>query len=114
MEKIILDCDPGMDDSMAIILAVKSSQLDVLAVTTVNGNYPAETTAKNARKVLELLGRTDIPVARGMETPMVREKPKDPFTHGKDGQAEANLPEPRMPLSDKHAVNLIIDTVSRE
>ncbi len=111
MEKIILDCDPGMDDSMAIILAVKSSQLDVLAVTTVNGNYPAEITAKNARKVLELLGRTDIPVARGMESPMVREKPKDPFTHGKDGQAEANLPEPEMPLSDKHAVNLIVDTI---
>lgn len=62
MKKIILDCDPGMDDSMAIVMAAKSEVLDLLAVTTVNGNYPAEITAKNARKVLEMLGRTDIPV----------------------------------------------------
>ena len=56
MKKIILDCDPGMDDSMAIVMAAKSEALDVLAVTTVNGNYPVDVTSKNARKVLE--GRT--------------------------------------------------------
>lgn len=54
MKKIILDCDPGMDDSMAIVMAAKSEVLDLLAVTTVNGNYPAEITAKNAAKVLEM------------------------------------------------------------
>ncbi|MEG0540826.1 MAG: nucleoside hydrolase [Angelakisella sp.] len=110
-KKIILDCDPGMDDSMAIVMAAKSEKLDLLAVTTVNGNYPIDVTSTNARKVLELLGRTDIPVGKGMGKPLVRAVPKDPFTHGKDGQAEANLPEPTIPLSDKHGVDLIIDTV---
>lgn len=110
-KKIILDCDPGMDDSMAIVMAVKSPALQVMAVTTVNGNYPVDVTSANARKVLELLGRTDIPVARGMEEPMFRKCPKDPFTHGADGQAENFLPDPVMPLSEKHAVDLIIDIV---
>ena len=68
-KKIILDCDPGMDDSMAIVMAVKAPQLDVKAITTVNGNYPVDVTAGNALKMLELLGRTDIPVARGMAEP---------------------------------------------
>lgn len=111
MKKIILDCDPGMDDSMAIVMAVKSEALDVLAVTTVNGNYPVEVTSKNARKVLELLDSTEIPVARGMANPMIRKSPSDPFTHGEDGQAEANLPEPAMELSEMDAVDLIIRLV---
>ena len=111
MKKIILDCDPGMDDSMAIVMAVKSEALDVLAVTAVNGNYPVDVTSKNARKVLELLGRTDIPAARGMAGPIIRKSPPDPFTHGKDGQAEAYLPEPTMPLADLDAVDLIIQLV---
>ena len=81
MKKIILDCDPGMDDSMAIVMAVKSTALDVLAITTLNGNYPVDVTSTNARKVLELLDRTDIPVARGMANPIIRPVPKDPFTH---------------------------------
>lgn len=111
MKKIILDCDPGMDDSMAIVMACKSKELEVMAVTTVNGNYPVDVTSANARKVLEMLGRTDIPVGRGMDKPLVRPAPKDPFTHGKDGQAEANLPEPVMLLSEKHAADLIVDIV---
>ena len=111
MKKVILDCDPGMDDSMAIVMVAKSPALDLLAITTVNGNYPADVTSLNARKVLEMLGRTDIPVARGMSHPMVRESPKDPFTHGKDGQAENFLPTPQMPESPLHAVDLIIETV---
>ena len=111
IKKVILDCDPGMDDSMAIVMAVKSPDLDVLAVTTVNGNYPVDVTAVNALKVLEMLGRTDIPVAKGMSEPMVRETPKDPFSHGQDGQAENFLPDPVTPLSGKHAVDLIIDLV---
>ena len=112
-KKIILDCDPGMDDSMAIVMAAKSPRLELMAVTTVSGNYPVDVTCVNARKMLELLGRTDIPVARGMAEPMFRAEPKDPFTHGADGQAENFLPEPKLPLSEKHAVSLIIDTVKQ-
>lgn len=111
--KIILDCDPGMDDSMAIIMACKSDKLDVKAITTVNGNYPAAVTSKNALKVLELIGRTEIPVGKGMPEPMVRKSPKDPFTHGADGQAENHLPEPTTPLYERNAVELIIETVKK-
>jgi inosine-uridine nucleoside N-ribohydrolase len=111
MKKIILDCDPGMDDSMAIVMAVKSPVLDLQAVTTVSGNYPVDITSKNALKVLELLKRTDIPVGRGLEHPLVRKRPADPFTHGKDGQAENFLPEPAGMVSEEHAVDMIIRTV---
>lgn len=111
MKKIILDCDPGMDDSMAIVMAAKAPELKLMAVTTVNGNYPADITCINARKVLEIIGREDIPVAKGMERPMVRNAPKDPFTHGKDGQAENFLPDPKMPLDSRHAVDLLIDLI---
>ncbi len=111
MKKIILDCDPGMDDSMAIIMAVKSSELDVRAITTVNGNYPVDVTSANARKILELINETHIPVARGMANPIIRNVPKDPFTHGIDGQAEVFLPEPKMPLSELNAVDLIIKII---
>jgi purine nucleosidase/pyrimidine-specific ribonucleoside hydrolase len=111
MKKILLDCDPGMDDSMAIVMACKSPELDLVAITTVNGNYPVDITSVNALKILELLGRTDIPVGRGMAHPIVRESPKDPFTHGEDGQGNANLPAPTMKISDSHAVGMIIDLV---
>lgn len=110
-KKIILDCDPGMDDSMAIVMAAKSPALELLAVTTVSGNYPVDVTSLNARKVLELLGRDDIPVAKGMAHPLVRKSPPDPFTHGTDGQAENFLPEPTLPLHHLHAADLIIETV---
>ncbi len=113
MKKIILDCDPGMDDSMALVMAVKSSEIDLLAVTAVHGNYPVSITSANVLKTLGMLGRTDIPAAKGMEMPMVRTSPSDPFSHGSDGQAEANLPLPDKPLHDKHAVNLIIDLVKQ-
>jgi purine nucleosidase/pyrimidine-specific ribonucleoside hydrolase len=112
-KKVIIDCDPGMDDSMAIIMAIKSKELAIEAITTVNGNYPVEITSKNARKVLEMLERTDIPVAQGMSAPMIRKSPADPFSHGKDGQAENNLPEPRTPLSPLHAIDMIIEKVNQ-
>lgn len=111
MKKIIIDCDPGMDDSVAIIMACKSKELEVKAITTVTGNYPVDITSVNACKVLELIGRMDIPVAWGLEKPLVREIPKDPFTHGEDGQAQANLPSPTMRFSEKHAVDLMIDII---
>lgn len=111
--KVIIDCDPGMDDSMAIVLGCKSDTLSIEAITTVNGNYPVEVTTKNALKVLEMLDRPDIPVAKGLGKPILRESPKDPFSHGKDGQAENNLPEPTLRLNDLHAVDLMIDTIRK-
>lgn len=109
--KIILDCDPGMDDSMAIVFACKNPALQVLGICSVAGNYPVDITTGNALKTLEMIGRTDIPVARGMDGPMVRPAPRDPFTHGKDGQAEAGLPDPVTSPCARHAVDFIIETV---
>lgn len=111
MRKIILDTDPGMDDSAAIIMACKSPNFDLLAVTAVQGNYPVDVTFRNARRVLHLIGRDDIPVYRGCEKPMVRNRPRDPFTHGEDGQCNTNLPDPTTEPETKHAVNAIIDLV---
>ena len=113
MKKIILDCDPGMDDSMAIVMAAKASDLELLAVTTVNGNYPVDVTCVNARKVLEMIGRSDIPVQEAWRIPWCAPAPGDPFTHGADGQAENFLPEPSMPLSPLHAVDMIISLVKQ-
>ena len=110
-KNIIIDCDPGMDDSLAIILAVKSPTLSIKAITTVAGNYPVDVTSQNALKTLELLNVKGIPVAKGMGKPLVRPLPKDPFSHGADGQAENNLPNPKQKLHEAHAVDLIIDTV---
>ena len=72
MRKIIVDCDPGMDDSSAIIMAVKNPNLDIQAVTTVNGNYPVDITYRNARRIMRMLGREDIPVYRGCSRPLGR------------------------------------------
>lgn len=111
MRKIILDCDPGMDDSMALVMAAKSPEIELMAVTTVNGNYPVEITCVNARKVLEMLECVDIPVGKGVAKPLFREAPKDPFTHGIDGQAENFLPDPVTLLDSKDACDIIIDIV---
>lgn len=111
MRKVILDCDPGMDDAMAIIVALKSKEIEVMGITTVTGNYHVDVTSINALKIVEMLGMNEVPVYRGMEKPMVRIRPKDPFTHGQDGLADANLPEPRMKLANGNAVNFIINLV---
>lgn len=111
MKKILIDTDPGMDDTLALVLAIKSPAVKVLGITTVAGNYPIEVTTENALKTIELLGRTDIAVARGMGKPLARPLAKDPFSHGEDGQANINLPKPQAKPVAAHGVDLIIDTV---
>jgi inosine-uridine nucleoside N-ribohydrolase len=111
MKKVLIDTDPGMDDTLAMILAAKSKEIDLLGISSVAGNYPIEVTTRNALKTLELIGRTDIPVSRGMGKPLARPLAKDPFSHGSDGQAETHLPEPTAVPTGKHGVDQIIDTV---
>ena len=111
-KKLLIDTDPGMDDTLAIILAAKCSDVDVLGISTVAGNYPVEMTTRNALKTLELIGRTDIPVCRGMGKPLARPLPKDPFSHGSDGQAETHLPDPNTAADARHGVDQIIDVVT--
>lgn len=107
--KIIIDTDPGQDDAVAILLALASPELEVLGLTAVAGNVPLALTEKNARKVCELAGRTDIPVFAGADAPLGRTLVTAEHVHGKTGLDGPPLPAPTMPLQDGHAVDFIID-----
>ena len=84
-KKLIYDCDPGTDDSVCILMALTHPSLELLAITAESGNFPASVSATHALQVLEYIGREDIPVAVGMEHPLVRPYPSDPYSHGQDG-----------------------------
>jgi purine nucleosidase len=106
---IIIDCDPGQDDALAILLALASpEELEVLAVTAVAGNVPLALTEKNARKLVELAGRPDIPVHAGCDGALRRDRVTAEYIHGRTGLDGAELPEPAIPLADGHAVDAII------
>ena len=93
MRKIIIDCDPGIDDALAIMLAVNSPELEIVAITTVSGNVPSDMGAVNAKKVLKQLNRLDIPVYIGEDAPLREEYIDARDTHGMDGLGESFLPE---------------------
>lgn len=112
VKRILIDCDPGIDDSLAIILALKSDEVKIEGITTVNGNLPVENTSINALKILEFMNSTDIPVAKGMSKPLVRHIPRDPFSHGDDGLGNTNLPMPTTKLISKFAPNFIVDKIN--
>jgi pyrimidine-specific ribonucleoside hydrolase len=105
---VILDCDPGHDDALAIALAVLRPELDVLAITTVAGNASLGATTRNAGRVLALLGRDDIPVAAGAERPLLREPWVPVEFHGESGLDGADLPEPARPPADVTALELAV------
>lgn len=110
--RIILDCDPGQDDAIAILLALASpDEIELLGLTTVAGNVPLRLTEPNARKILELAGRTDVPVWKGCHRPLVERLETAEYVHGETGLNGVDLPEPTMPLSPGHAVDAIIDLV---
>ncbi|MEM8950274.1 MAG: nucleoside hydrolase [Pseudomonadota bacterium] len=112
---IIIDCDPGQDDALAILLALGSpEEIEVLAVTAVAGNVPLDLTEMNARKLVALAGRTDVPVYRGADRPLVQDLVTAEFVHGKTGLDGADLPGPTTPLADGHAALAIVDILRRE
>ena len=92
-KKVIIDCDPGIDDSLALILALNSPEIEVIGITTVSGNVKSDQGAKNALKVLKLMNREDIPVYIGEEFPLIRELITAQDTHGEDGLGETNYAE---------------------
>lgn len=112
-ESIIIDTDPGIDDAMAIWFALKSPELDVLALTTVYGNHYLEVTTRNALRVLELAGRDDIPVARGADSPLVRAYGDPPtFVHGQDGLGDAGLSgEPESQIAHTRAAQFMVEAI---
>ena len=91
--KVIIDCDPGIDDSLAIMLALQSEELEIVGITIVCGNCPVEMGFGNAKKVLKHMGRLDVPVYIGVEKPLRREYVNALDTHGEDGLGESFLPE---------------------
>ena len=91
--KVIIDCDPGIDDSLALMLALSMEELHVEAITIVCGNCPVKMGFSNAKKVLKQMNRLDIPVFKGEERPLRREYVNALDTHGADGLGESSLPE---------------------
>ena len=104
---IILDCDPGHDDALAILLALARPELRVLGLTTVAGNVGLDATTRNALSVLTLAGRTDIPVASGASQPLVRPLRTAAQVHGTSGLEGADLPPPGFAASLEGAVALM-------
>ncbi|MEM1947002.1 MAG: nucleoside hydrolase [Candidatus Caldarchaeum sp.] len=99
MVKAVLDMDPGVDDALAIMLALNSPELQVLGITTVSGNVHVDKTSTNALRVLDVLGIDDIPVYRGASRPLFKKLETAEWVHGEDGLGDAGLPPPsRQPL----------------
>jgi len=108
---IVIDCDPGHDDAIAILLALASPEVELRAVTTVAGNQTLDKTTRNALKVLELAGRGDIPVAAGAAAPLRRQLRTAAHVHGESGLDGPALPEPQVRAVDRHAVDLLADVL---
>lgn len=112
-KKLILNCDPGTDDSLCIIMGCQHPDIELLGITAESGNLPASKSCANARRILEYIGREDIPVAKGMEHPLVRPYPSDPYSHGEDGLGNHFFPEPNLKPDQRHASQFIIDMVEK-
>ena len=112
--KVIIDCDPGIDDSLAIMLALKSKELDVIGITIVCGNSPVEMGFENAKKVLKQMNRLDVPVFTGESKPLCREYVNALDTHGEDGLGESFLPEVDGYEQDLSAVDFLASTLKKE
>jgi purine nucleosidase len=111
VRRIILDCDPGHDDAVALILAHGSPAIELAAVTTVFGNQTLEKTTRNALAVAAVAGITGVPFAAGAHRPLVRTVATAEAIHGESGLDGPSLPEPTIELDPRHAIDLIIDTV---
>lgn len=111
-EKLIIDCDPGVDDAVALLLAFAAREaLDILGVTTVAGNAGLARTARNARLIRQLAGRTDVPVYAGADRPLVRAPVEAGDFHGESGLGPLAIFEPDAPLGQGHAAGFIARTV---
>jgi purine nucleosidase len=111
--KVILDCDPGHDDALAILLAHGSPEIELAAITTVAGNQSLDKTSLNARRVCTVAGIRDVPVAAGADRPLVRDLVTAPHIHGESGLDGPSFGPPTVPLADAHAVDLIVEMVMR-
>lgn len=111
VKKIILDCDPGHDDAIALMMAVASPEIDLLAVTASTGNQTPQKTLNNVLRMLTLLGQTDIPVAGGNQKPLLQNLQIAESVHGETGLDGTELPEPAFTAQPIPAVELIAQTL---
>ncbi len=110
--KVIIDCDPGQDDAVALFLAMSSpDELEILGITAVAGNVPLETTQRNARMMCDIAARQDIPVYAGCDRPMVLDPITAEYIHGDTGIDGIDVFEPDTPLQAQHAVDFMIETL---
>jgi inosine-uridine nucleoside N-ribohydrolase len=107
--QVLLDCDPGHDDAIALLLALASDAVTLRGVTTVAGNQTLEKTTQNALTTLTLADRTDVPVVAGIDRPLVREQVLAEYVHGESGLDGADLPDPVVEAADDHAVDIIVE-----
>jgi inosine-uridine nucleoside N-ribohydrolase len=112
VERILIDCDPGHDDAIALLLALASPELELLGVTTVAGNQTLDKTTANAIRILDFAGRDEIPVAAGADRPLTREPFVAAYVHGETGLDGPDLPPPRRDPLDQHAVDFLADRVA--
>lgn len=108
---VLIDCDPGQDDAVMLMLAMNSPELEVLGITAVGGNVPLARTEANARRIRELMGREDIPVHAGCDRPLVRPLVTAAHVHGESGLRGLDLPEPARPAGGAHGVDFIVETL---
>ena len=111
MYKVVLDMDPGIDDALALVLALKSPEVQILGITTVAGNASVEMTSANARRVLEYLNAESIPVAMGAANPLSHPLDDALNYHGPDGLGNCNLPPPKLPLYPAKAWDFLAQSV---
>lgn len=109
--KVIIDTDPGQDDAAAIMMALGSPEIELLGITAVAGNVPLALTARNARIICEMAGRTDIKVFAGADKPLSQRQVTAEHAHGKTGLDGPELFEPSFPLQNGHAVDFIVETL---
>jgi len=111
-QRIIIDCDPGQDDAVALFLAMASpEELEILGITAVAGNVPLQLTQRNVRLMCDIAGRDDVPVFAGCDRPMVRDLITAEKVHGKTGIDGIDIVEPQTPLQEPHAVDFIVETL---
>jgi purine nucleosidase len=110
--QLIIDCDPGQDDAVMLLLALACpDEFDILGITAVAGNVPLNLTERNVRIICELAGRTDVPVYAGCDKPMRRQLITAENVHGKTGIDGVDVYQPDLPLQPQHAVDFIIETL---
>ena len=111
--RVLIDTDPGVDDAVALLLALASPELDVVGVVAVNGNVSLDKTALNARRIVALAGRDDVPVCAGCARPLSEPVIEDSLVHGHDGLGDLEWNDPAVALDARDGVDFIAEMIDQ-